>query len=260
MKVMLKTLLAFLLYGVMQIVCGLIVALPSLSKGGGKPSLTALVTVALLLSGVLTVLIVWRPLRMIRLPGAFCVPSVGWGTLLTGLLGGVACVVATDLMGEMADLADNTIETLVDIAATPLGALAISVVGPLCEELVFREGIQGCLHRSGIHPMLAIVVSAVLFGILHLNPAQTFVAILIGITLGILYYRTGSVWLCGLLHIMNNSLAVVEMRVLGTDALTFRLTDAIGGKAVAVVVMLLCLLLSAGLLLLFWRKTSKTDG
>ncbi|MCD7721572.1 MAG: CPBP family intramembrane metalloprotease [Prevotellaceae bacterium] len=257
---MLKALVAFLLYGVMQIVCGLIVALPSLLKGGGKPSLTVSVTVALLLSGVLTVLIVWRPLRMIRLPEAFGVPSAGWGTLLTGLLGGLACVIATDLMGEMAGLADNTMEALLGIAATPTGALAISLVGPLSEELVFREGIQGFLHRSGIHPIVAILVSAVLFGILHFNPAQTFFAALMGITLGILYYRTGSVWLCGLLHIMNNTLAVLEMRILGQDALTFRLTDWVGGKAAAVVVMLLCLLLSAGLLLLFWRKTGKSGG
>ncbi|MCD8285205.1 MAG: CPBP family intramembrane metalloprotease [Prevotellaceae bacterium] len=257
---MLKALLAFLLYGVMQIVCGLIVALPSLLKGGGKPSLSVSLALSLLLSGVLTVLIVWRPLRMIRLPGAFSVPSAGWGTLLTGLLGGVACVVATDLMGEMTSLPDNTMEALLGIAATPLGALAISLVGPVSEELVFREGIQGCLHRSGIHPMLAILVSALLFGILHLNPAQSFFAALVGISLGILYYRTGSVWLCGLLHIMNNTLAVLEMRVLGQDALTFRLTDWVGGKAVAVVVMLLCLLLSAGLLLLFWRKTGKSGG
>ncbi|MCD8266064.1 MAG: CPBP family intramembrane metalloprotease [Prevotellaceae bacterium] len=250
---MLKALLAFLLYGVLQVVCGFLVALPAFSR-------TLALTLSLLLSGALAVLLVWRPLGMIRLGRAFRVPCVGLGAALAGLLGGLACVVATNIMSEMADLADNTFEALLAVASTPLGTLSIALAGPLCEELVFREGIQGCMQRSGVSPLVAIAVSSLLFGILHLNPAQSLFATLMGICLGILYCRTGSVWLCSLLHVVNNTGAVIQMRLLGRDALTFSLTDWMGGKAVALSVMLLCLLLSAGLLILFWRKTGNSDG
>ncbi len=258
-----KPILAVLVYGASQLVCGLLLWLEQYVSNGVKISdanATTPTTLALCLlaSGVLAALIVWKPMGMIRLPATFstmgCTAKHATVGLVTGLLG----VVALNLMGELTDLPDNMAETLRTVATTPLGILAVCVVGPVCEELVFREGIQGYLHRNGTHPAMAIVVASLLFGILHFNPVQTFFASLMGIVLGTLYYRTGSILLCGLLHVLNNSLAVAQMMILGDEADDFSLFDVFGGQINGIAVMVICGLVCIALL--HWFCLSDTDA
>ena len=93
------------------------------------------------------------------------------------------------------------------------------------EEVVFREGIQGCLLRGGVKPWTAAVVSALCFGIIHLNPAQVPFAFVVGLMLAVIYQKTGNVVITSLLHILNNSVSVALMRVLGDGAEEFTLTE-----------------------------------
>ena len=53
-----------------------------------------------------------------------------------------------------------------------------------------------------------ILISALLFGVFHINPAQILPAFLIGILLAWTYYKTGSLIPCILMHVLNNSLSV----------------------------------------------------
>lgn len=56
--------------------------------------------------------------------------------------------------------------------------------------------------------MKAIILSALVFGIFHINPAQVAGAILSGGLFAWLYYKTGSLVPGILIHILNNSLSV----------------------------------------------------
>lgn len=79
------------------------------------------------------------------------------------------------------------------IASTGLlTALSIVVIGPLAEELVFRGIIQTRLLRA-MPPWTAVVLQAVLFGIVHGTPIQIVYALLLGLVLGFLRSRTGSI-------------------------------------------------------------------
>lgn len=79
------------------------------------------------------------------------------------------------------------------IASTGLfTALSIVVVGPLAEELVFRGIIQTRLLRA-MPPWTAVVLQAALFGIIHGTPIQIVYALLLGLALGFLRSRTGSI-------------------------------------------------------------------
>jgi membrane protease YdiL (CAAX protease family) len=76
-----------------------------------------------------------------------------------------------------------------------LGSILALAVAPGCaEELAFRGALQGALEKIA-GPRGAILVSAVLFGLIHLQPAGYRVpfAILLGLALGALRRRTGSV-------------------------------------------------------------------
>lgn len=82
---------------------------------------------------------------------------------------------------------------------------------PVLEELFFRGILLKGLLRN-YRPAVAIGQSALLFGLMHMSPSQSIATALMGVVLGWLYYRTGSVRLCIGLHMLNNLLAFSGMR------------------------------------------------
>lgn len=91
--------------------------------------------------------------------------------------------------------------------------LLLCVVGPLTEEVIFREGILRNLVQSNLHPMIAVLLSAAVFAIVHGNLAQIVPALVLGIALGIFYLRTGNLWFCTLAHVLNNTSAVILLHL-----------------------------------------------
>ena len=106
---------------------------------------------------------------------------------------------------------DNLLEVQFDqLSHTFIGAIAISVFGPLLEEALFRGAIQGYMMRY-FKPWTAIVCSALIFGLAHMNPVQIVYATLLGVVFGWIYYRTGSLLPVILGHVLNNSVAIITM-------------------------------------------------
>lgn len=102
----------------------------------------------------------------------------------------------------------NIMEQSFDILQSGWGGiLAISIIGPVLEELLFRGAITKALLQQ-YRPTKAILLSALFFGVFHINPSQILPAFLIGILFAWTYYKTGSLLPCILMHILNNSLSV----------------------------------------------------
>ena len=76
----------------------------------------------------------------------------------------------------------------------------------------------------------------------------------IGLILGIIYYKTGNVLLTSLIHITNNSMAVLEMRILGEDIETFSYEQALGGSLLSWVHIAVAAMVSVFLLRHYWKK------
>ncbi|WP_300814889.1 type II CAAX endopeptidase family protein [uncultured Bacteroides sp.] len=102
------------------------------------------------------------------------------------------------------DLMKQTFDTL---QSGWLGILCVAVLGPVLEELLFRGAITKVLLQK-YTPAKAILLSGLVFGVFHINPAQVAGAFLTGILLAWLYWRTRSLVACILIHILNNSFAV----------------------------------------------------
>lgn len=94
----------------------------------------------------------------------------------------------------------------------PICLAGLCVVAPLAEELIFRDGILRSLIRWRLPANLSVVVSALIFGLVHGNLQQGVTAVLMGIVLGLLFIRTGDLRLCLPAHIFNNVLAVMMIR------------------------------------------------
>ncbi len=86
--------------------------------------------------------------------------------------------------------------------------LSTAIVPAFVEELMFRGMIYKNLRPYGRSS--AIVISALLFGLMHQNAAQLFYATAAGIVLAVVYEITGSFWCCVLLHFFNNYFAVLQ--------------------------------------------------
>ena len=97
------------------------------------------------------------------------------------------------------------------VKASPVCILLLTIVGPLTEEVVFREGVQRMLLRGGMRPWAAVLVASAFFALIHGNLAQAFPAFVLGAMLGVLYLRTGDIRLCLPAHILNNVVALVGL-------------------------------------------------
>lgn len=106
------------------------------------------------------------------------------------------------LFGDWYKTFSNTISTM---AEDSMGIIILtSLMAPLLEEILFRGIIQKGLINGGMKPMNAIVLSAFIFALFHMNPWQFVGAFLLGLVLGLVYYRTQSLLMAILLHAFNN--------------------------------------------------------
>lgn len=88
-----------------------------------------------------------------------------------------------------------------------LTVISTAVIPPLTEEFAFRGAVLGELKKHG--EGFALITSSVLFGLMHRNFIQIFFAFLVGLILGFIRIKTGSIWVSIAVHALNNFLAVI---------------------------------------------------
>ncbi len=89
--------------------------------------------------------------------------------------------------------------------------LAFAATPALCEELAFRGFLLSGFRRSG-KVGLAIALSSLTFGIIHMIPQQVFNAALLGVVLGVMCVRSRSLLPGVAFHFVYNALAVLHGR------------------------------------------------
>ena len=114
---------------------------------------------------------------------------------------------------EMDDSAERLFASLMK---EPWGYVAVGILAPLAEEIVFRGAILRTLldMMSKKNHWVAIMISAAIFGVVHGNMAQFVNALLMGLILGWMYYRTKSLVPGILLHWVNNTVAFILVNIL----------------------------------------------
>ena len=180
---------------------------------GGNAILTALVSV---FSSVITLIIFlktkWTPLTRGYLL------SKPWGTLLWVALFSLGTIIPLSFLYEQLgiEMDENTQQIFTSLMKEPWGYVAIGILAPLAEEVVFRGAILRTLLgiMSKKNHWVAIMISAAIFGVVHANLAQFVNALLMGLLLGWMYYRTGSLVPGILLHWVNNTMAYVLANIM----------------------------------------------
>ena len=89
-----------------------------------------------------------------------------------------------------------------------LALIIMAFLPALCEETLFRGGLQNFLTRATNRPWLSITVVSIIFSLAHFSFYGFLSRIFLGLVLGALFYYSGKLWLSILAHFINNALAI----------------------------------------------------
>lgn len=188
------------------------------------------------------------------------------GMLALGLL------IPSVWLEEMLDVEveDDLMRLMESIIREPLGFVAVGLVAPVVEEIVFRGAIlRRCLEyfsraqynnkvsEDNSH-WIAIAVSALAFAVAHGNMAQGLHAFLLGLLLGWLYYRTRSVIPGIVLHWVNNIAVFLQCIIMDLDV-EATLADMFDGNMTAVHASVIGSMLVAIVSLYFVRRSLNAE-
>lgn len=133
--------------------------------------------------------------------------------LLGIIVMGVSCAYAiaivlglieqTGIIPESWIEAQNNTYSDVNLSTSLMQLLSVGIMAPLLEEILFRGLILGSLKKA-MHPWVAIVLSAVAFGVAHGTPIGIIYATGLGIIMGWIFVKFNSVLPSILFHMAYN--------------------------------------------------------
>jgi uncharacterized protein len=118
-----------------------------------------------------------------------------------------------DNMEEQYNMQVSAIIRLNNIKDYFLALIIMAFLPALCEETLFRGGLQNFLSRGSKSPWLAIILVSILFSLSHFSFYGFLSRISLGIVLGAMFHYSGKLWLCILAHFINNALAITVVYV-----------------------------------------------
>ncbi len=122
------------------------------------------------------------------------------------------------------------------------GIILYGIVSPIAEEIVFRGIVYNRMHRQ-YGKWIAIIGSALLFGVYHGNAVQALYGFILGVLIAVLYEKYGSFAVPVILHSAANVFVYVVTSITG-----------VADMVMTWPVMLICIILSVGLLVMCLRK------
>ena len=195
---------------VLQIACSFALIVLLVLTGTTKPSDSQIAMSIVVMNIITFTLVIGFGLWRLRLPWRNVIPLKAFRPLVLLPLVPAACG-----LGILVSEADNLAQSLGmpevfadffrQLAQGSFWAvIAFVVVAPLTEELLFRGVmLTGLLRRYTV--VRAVLYSAILFAISHLNPYQLVVGLATGLFQGWLRIRTRSLWPCIAMHAIFNA-------------------------------------------------------
>lgn len=201
-----------------------------------------------------------RPVRAsleVRLPAEFPLLIFAGIAILTAAayINSWFCnIIGYSIPAEMVTLAENY-----DNPTTVILYMSIALAPAFAEEFLFRGVFYANLRPYG--RTQAILISALLFALMHQNIGQLFYTFVAGIAMALMYELTGSIWCSVIYHLFNNQLSVIS------EVLNGRYGSAVHPHlSILDGIILLLGIISIVLLVRYyakqsvWRKQTRTDG
>lgn len=94
-----------------------------------------------------------------------------------------------------------------------LSLFMLAILPALFEEVMFRGAVQNLFSRWWKMPILAIIVTSILFSAVHFSYLGFLSRFALGFVLGWMFYRTGNLWLNIIAHAANNAVALTALYI-----------------------------------------------
>ena len=146
---------------------------------------------------------------------------------------------------DLASLDPKMTETLSKLVVNNsiiITLLSVGLIGPVCEEIVFRGSIFKNLSDK-LSIKWAIIIQAILFSAYHMNLVQAFPTLVLGLVTGFVVYYTNSIWSGIIVHILNNLTAIILSNVLSANfemsIISFGIIMMIAGTSIIFILRIL---------------------
>lgn len=163
------------------------------------------------------------PLADLRLRWNWRHASIG---LAIGAIALVPTLYATRIWAAWVgnDQANSAVGKVLDgVSLSPVLAavvfLHLWLVGPLCEEIVYRGLLWGAVERLGWGRWAAFALSTAVFAVAHFEPERTPLLLFIAIPMGLARMYTGGLLASIVVHQVNNLLPALGMLLIMTGVI-----------------------------------------
>ena len=92
--------------------------------------------------------------------------------------------------------------------------ITIAFFPAMFEEVFFRGAMQNLFVKWWKKPLLAIVVTSLIFSFIHGEAYPFLSRAILGFALGLLYYQSKNIWVNIIAHLINNSIALAQMFII----------------------------------------------
>ena len=149
---------------------------------------------------------------------AFRIKSISINTLKYSMIFSLGVLIIFDTLDRIIHRLVTTPDYIIDLgqimqpdstAGYIFLFLAVVIMAPIGEEIVFRGFLQKFLEQHWKDITRAVLVTSLLFAMIHFNPFWTIQIYMLGIILGFLSWKTQSIIPSIILHSMNNGVAFV---------------------------------------------------
>jgi membrane protease YdiL (CAAX protease family) len=106
-----------------------------------------------------------------------------------------------------------------------LSLFIIALLPGIFEETFFRGGVQNFLTRWFKGPWTAIILTSIIFSLIHLSYYGFIVRFALGVILGLIFYYGGSLWLSILFHFLFNGIQVTALYIANSSGKISQVKD-----------------------------------
>ncbi|RYD79157.1 MAG: CPBP family intramembrane metalloprotease [Sphingobacteriales bacterium] len=146
---------------------------------------------------------------------------------------------------NLEEMYNQQVLALSNLKSWPEYLMAIFIMAfcpALFEEVFFRGALQNIFEKWWKSPFMAILISSIIFSLIHFSIYLFLTRLVLGFVLGMMYYKTKNIWVNIVAHFLNNAFAVTQLFILSrqnkplnVEDTEFKITWWMGLLAFAVV-------------------------
>ena len=163
-------------------------------------------------------LIIYLKYKNLSIFSSVRLKTIKCNTMIYVALFSLGLIILSDEMDRIIQVFVPTPEYIIDLnyLLKPEGVfsgvllfIAVAILAPLGEEIIFRGFLQQILETHWKDTTRAVLFTALIFSIIHMNPYWFIQIYILGVVLGFLAWKTQSIIAPLILHGLNNSMALL---------------------------------------------------